>query len=127
MRKLFESEWQGETNPGGYQGPEIEPSTGIVLDNSDPVTHSLETAEEKRKRDKEKEALAKEAETPIEAGHLDLVKENAEHALSLEELLDDPEFVHHLMSELNKYQVSSQIETVVKNLSFLILEDHNEI
>jgi hypothetical protein len=121
MTDLKETGWQGETNPGGYQGPELT-DIGIVTDNSDLVTHTPETPAEWNARKKKKELLSKKAEK----GDPSQIEEDT--SISLEALLNDPEFLQRLMAEMSKFNLSSQIEaTVVKNLSYLVLEDFYEV
>ncbi|MEI7591377.1 MAG: hypothetical protein WCJ49_08745 [Deltaproteobacteria bacterium] len=128
MNNLNETAWQGETNPEGYQGPDIDDDTGIVLDNTDQTTHTPETPAKRKKRKKKKEALASDAEKGAEhvstSDIMDPVIESADTPISLDDLLNDPEFLRQLLAELSKYHVDSQIENiVVKNISYLLLED----
>jgi hypothetical protein len=113
------SEWQGETNPGNYQGPEIN-DLGLIINNSDEVTHVPETPAERKERKKKKDDL----EAEVEAGtkEKNIKEDQQEPVISLEALLNDPQFIQQLMAELNKYHVDSQIETVVKNITHLLLE-----
>lgn len=49
---------------------------------------------------------------------------SADASISLEDLLNDPEFINQLMGELDKYDVTSEVESVVaRNLSHLLLEE----
>ena len=118
MKYLFESEWQGETNPGSYQGPEITPE-GIVIDNSDEVTHMPETPEERKRRKKEKEKISHDAA----AGEKMVVKEDM--SVSLEDILNDPHFIAQLMAELNKYKAETNVqEELTRNLATILIEGY---
>jgi hypothetical protein len=110
--RLLETEYQGDTNPGNYMGPDID-AFGVVKDNSDEITHSPESEAERKKRKKEKEDLEQggknEEPNKVEESSKDI----------LDELLEDPKIqamLSHLLGNIDVSAVHESVETLANEL-----------
>lgn len=118
--RLIETEFQGETNPGNYMGPDID-AFGIVTANDDETTHTPESDKERKKRKREKQDMETVPTSDSEA-----VAESKRDFL--DELLEDPGVMEMLMRILSNIKVSpvheSQEVAVSAYVDALLEESH---
>lgn len=95
--RLIETEFQGETNPGNYMGPDID-AFGIVTANDDETTHTPESDKERKKRKKEKQDM----ETAPSSASV----EESKKSDFLDDLLEDPSVREMLTRILSNIKVS---------------------
>lgn len=108
--QLIETEFQGETNPGNYMGPDID-AFGIVINNGDQETHTPETEAERKKRKKEKQDM----ET-VSAGVTESSKD------ILDELLEDPRIQAMLANILGHISIGPVHENSIDDIVSAIVE-----
>lgn len=104
--RLIETEFQGETNPGGYMGPELD-AFGVITNNSDEVTHTPESKAERKKRKKVKqdmETVSGTSTTPVE---------ESQHEDLLDQMLQDPKVQEMLVRILGSIKVDNVHESVL--------------
>jgi len=107
--RLIETEFQGETNPGNYMGPDID-AFGIVTANDDETTHTPESDKERKKRKKEKQDMETVSTSDSEA-----VAESKRDFL--DELLEDPSVREMLTRILSNIKVSAVHESKEINIA----------
>jgi hypothetical protein len=111
--RLVETEFQGETNPGNYMGPDID-AFGIVVNNSDEKTHTPETEAERKKRKKEKQDMETVA-TDVTESSKDI----------LDELLEDPQIQAMLTRILGGINVEHVHEASIDDIVSALMESSN--
>lgn len=106
--RLIETEFQGETNPGNYMGPDID-AFGIVTANDDETTHTPESDKERKKRKKEKQDMetVSDSESVAESKKDDF----------LDELMEDPKVREMLTRLLGNIRISPVHESRVETFS----------
>jgi len=107
--RLIETEFQGETNPSNYMGPDID-AFGIVTANDDETTHTPESDKERKKRKKEKQDM----ETVSAPDSEDVAESKRDF---LDELLEDPSVREMLTRILSNIKVSPVHESKVETFS----------
>lgn len=116
--RLIETEFQGETNPGNYMGPDID-AFGIVTANDDETTHTPESDKERKKRKKEKQDMETVSTSDSEA-----VAESKRDFL--DELLEDPsvrEMLTRILSNIKVSPVHESQEVAVSAYVDALLEE----
>lgn len=116
--RLIETEFQGETNPGNYMGPDID-AFGIVTANDDETTHTPESDKERKKRKKEKQDMEN-----VSASDSEAVEESKRDFL--DELLEDPkirEMLTNLLGNIKVGTVHEDKEVAVSAYVDALLED----
>lgn len=111
--RLIETEFQGETNPGNYMGPEID-AFGIVTNNSDDVTHTPESEKKRKKRKKEKEdmeTVSSDETAPVEESRKDDF---------LDELMEDPRLREMLTRILSNIKVGNMREDFTSSIDLYV-------